>query len=124
MFKREFSVAVFILAVVLIALPALTVQARMMSPQVPPSQFRDVITHDKGNVVTTVANWGYIGGFSHLGEPSCEYPKNSGHHYLAEIKYWMGAITESGDTVVVYNQEDQNPVAKFIIVVFKYGITL
>lgn len=124
MFKREFSVAVLILAAVFVALPALTVQARMTSPQVPPSQFRDVITHDKGNVVTTVANWGYIGGFSHLGEPSGEYPKNSGHHYLAEIKYWMGAITESGDTVVVNTDDDLMPVPSFIIGEETYGIRL
>jgi len=66
----------------------------------PPTPLQDQIIQNKGNVATTVQNLGQIGGQSHLGKPSGEWPKGSQHHYLAEIKYWMGAVKPGGDTVV------------------------
>ncbi len=66
----------------------------------------DQITHNVGNIVTTVDNYGYIGGYSYYGLPSGEWPRNSGHSYLAEIRYWMGAISSSGDTLVANTYDD------------------
>ncbi len=66
----------------------------------------DQVVHNKGNIVTTVDNWGYIGGYGHHGLPSGEWPRNTGHFYLAEIKYWMGAVTPSGDTIVANSYDD------------------
>ncbi|MFQ5452654.1 MAG: hypothetical protein ACE5D6_00505, partial [Candidatus Zixiibacteriota bacterium] len=66
----------------------------------------DQITHNKGNIVTTIDNWGYIGGYSYYNLPSGEWPRNSGHSYLAEIRYWMGAINAAGDTLVANSYDD------------------
>jgi hypothetical protein len=71
----------------------------------------DEVTHDRGNIVTTLENWGLIGGSSHLGKPSGEFPRNSGHNYLAEINYWMGAITAGGDTVIANTYDDFEAIA-------------
>jgi hypothetical protein len=81
----------------------------------PPTPMQDQIIHNKGNVATTVQNWGQIGGQSHLpGKPSGEWPKGSGHHYLAEIKYWMGAVKPNGDTVVANTADDFMPLPTII----------
>ena len=66
----------------------------------------DQITHNKGNIVTTVDNWGYIGGYHYYGLPSGEWPRNSGHDYIGELKFWMGATTASGDTLVANSYDD------------------
>ncbi len=60
----------------------------------------DQILHNVGNIRTTVDNAGYVGGYSYYGLPSGEWPRNSGHDYLAEIKYWMGGVSPTGDTLV------------------------
>ena len=87
----------------------------VQAPSVLPSLVRQIV-HDKGNLVTTVDNWGYIGGYSYISErdyPSGNWPRNSGHSYLAEMKYWMGAITPAGDTVVANSEDDFQPMASF-----------
>lgn len=66
----------------------------------------DQITHNQGNIITTINNFGYIGGYSYYGLPSGEWPRNSGHDYIAEICYWMGAVTASGDTLVANTWDD------------------
>ncbi|MFH2048435.1 MAG: hypothetical protein ABIJ12_03225 [bacterium] len=66
----------------------------------------DMITHNVSNIVTTVDNWGYIGGYSAYGYPSGEWPRNSGHSYIAEIKYWMGAVTPAGDSLLANSADD------------------
>jgi hypothetical protein len=81
---------------------------------VPPSPMQDQIIQNKGNIVTTVQNWGQIGGQSDLGKPSGEWPKGSGHNYLAEIKYWMGAVKPNGDTVVATSDNDFMPLPSII----------
>jgi hypothetical protein len=78
-------------------------------PLDPPTEIQDQIIHNKGNIATTIQNWGQIGGQSDLGKPSGEWLKGSGHHYLAEIKYWMGVIKPNGDTVVANTREDFMP---------------
>lgn len=66
----------------------------------------DQITHNIGNIVTTVDNYGYVGGYEYYGLPSGEWPRNSGHSYIGELKYWMGAILPTGDTVVANTEDD------------------
>jgi len=66
----------------------------------------DQVTHNKGNILTTIDNYGSIGGYHYYGLPSGEYPRNSGHDYIGEIKYWMGAVTASGDTLVANTSDD------------------
>ncbi|PWB74771.1 hypothetical protein C3F09_03525, partial [candidate division GN15 bacterium] len=60
----------------------------------------DQIIHDVGNIRTTVDNMGYIGGYRYYNLPSGEWPRNSGHNYIGELKYWMGGVTPAGDTLV------------------------
>ena len=80
----------------------------------PPTLMQDQVIHNKGNVATTVQNWGQIGGQSHLGKPSGEWPKGSERSYLAEIKYWMGAVKPNGDTVVANTADDFMPLPTII----------
>ncbi len=82
--------------------------------RVPPVSTMDMIIHDQGNVVTTVDNWGVIGGWSYYGYPSGEFPKGSGRDYLAEIRYWMGAVTQSGDTLVANSYDDFQSVPSLV----------
>jgi len=83
--------------------------SKTTSPLAPPTDMQDQIIHNKGNIATTIQNWGQLGGQSHLGKPSGEWPKGSSHSYLAEIKYWMGAVTPGGDTAVANTVDDFMP---------------
>jgi hypothetical protein len=74
-----------------------------LSPQ--PSTI-DMITQNKANIATTISNFGYLGGYQAYDYPSGEWPRNSGHDYIGEIRYWMGAVTESGDTLVANTYDD------------------
>ncbi|MFQ5606339.1 MAG: hypothetical protein ACE5GA_00205 [Candidatus Zixiibacteriota bacterium] len=81
-----------------------------------PSLIRQVI-HDKGNIATTVDNWGLIGGYSFISEedfPSGEWPRNSQHSYIAEIKYWMGAVNTIGDTILANTADDFQPMSSLL----------
>jgi hypothetical protein len=80
----------------------------------PPTPLQDQIIQNKGNIATTIQNWGQIGGQSHLGKPSGEWPKGSERNYLAEIKYWMGAVKPNGDTVVANTDDDFMPLSSTI----------
>ncbi|HEQ99364.1 MAG TPA: T9SS type A sorting domain-containing protein [candidate division Zixibacteria bacterium] len=77
----------------------------------PPSEVMDWVFHNKGNIVTTIFNWGLMGKYTDV--PRGEWPKGSGNNYLAEIKYWMGATLPSGDTVVANTDEDFMPEPNF-----------
>ncbi|RME28287.1 MAG: hypothetical protein D6800_04065, partial [Candidatus Zixiibacteriota bacterium] len=66
----------------------------------------DQVIQNVGNIATTVDNWGYVGGYSYLGLPSGEWPRGSGHNYLAEIRYWIGGVTPNGDTLVANSYDD------------------
>lgn len=77
----------------------------------PPSELMDWVYHNKGNIVTTIFNWGLMGGYSDV--PAGEWPKGSGRNYLAEIRYWMGATLPDGDTVVANTGEDFMPLVNF-----------
>jgi hypothetical protein len=84
----------------------------------------DIITHDQGNIVTTVDNYGLIGSHMYYGLPSGEWPRNSGHDYLAEINYWMGAVTAAGDTLVADTYEDFQSIPSLITGVAQNRILL
>lgn len=90
----------------------------------PAPQTVDQITHNKGNINTTIDNWGYVGGYSYYGFPSGEWPRNSGHSYLAEIKYWMGAINAAGDTLIANSYDDFQAIPMSINGTDEYKIML
>ena len=71
----------------------------------PPLITVDEIIHDRGNIITTVDNYGYIGGWAFYDLPSGEWPRNSGHDYIGEIRYWMGAVV-GPDTLVANTYDD------------------
>ena len=66
----------------------------------------DQVIHNVGNIATTVDNWGYMGGYRVFDLPSGEWPRGSGHDYLAEAVYWFGAVNSLGDTIVADSYED------------------
>jgi len=66
----------------------------------------DQVIHNVGNIATTVDNWGYMGGYRTFGLPSGEWPRGTGHNYLAEAVYWMGAVNSVGDTIVADSYDD------------------
>ena len=72
----------------------------------PPSITVDRVIHNLGAISTTVDNFGLIGYWDHYGYPSGEWPTGSRHNYLAEINYWMGAVTQGGDTLVASTWND------------------
>jgi len=84
----------------------------------------DQIIQNKGNIVTTVDNWGYVGGYSYYGLPSGEWPRNSGHDYLAEITYWMGAVAATGDTLVANSYDDFQAIPELSLADNPYKILL
>ena len=98
--------------------------ARPMKTAAPSPEMIKQIIHDKGNIRTTVDNWGYIGGYEFYGLPAGEWPKNSGHSYIGEMKYWMGAVTPSGDTEVVFTDEDFRPIPSLVSGTSTYNIRL
>jgi hypothetical protein len=104
-------------------IPLAVSHAALLSSMLPPTQVQDNVVHDKGNIRVTVTNWGEIGGYSFY-QPSGEWPKNSGREYLAEIKYWMGAVTEDGDTVVINSEEDLMPIPSLVSDRETYGIRM
>jgi hypothetical protein len=84
----------------------------------------DQIIHNQGNIITTVDNWGYVGGYSYYGLPSGEWPRNSGRDYIAEIRYWMGAITSTGDTLVANTYDDFQSIPSLVTGVLQNRILL
>ncbi|UCC43489.1 MAG: hypothetical protein JSU65_10130 [Candidatus Zixiibacteriota bacterium] len=114
--RHTLGITVLALSAVLVvgsvqALPPWALNPRLSTnqgtgPELSPSPNTiDQITHDHGNIVTTVDNWGYIGGYQWYGEPSAEWPRNSDHDYIGELKYWMGAVS-GPDTLVANSYDD------------------
>jgi len=121
--KTTFAYSVAV--VLLLACMTGTIVGADMSSRTPPSEVQAYTYHNKGNIATIFTNWGLIGGFSgYTTVPNGEWPKNSGHSYLAEIKYWMGAVTETGDTVVVNTDDDLNPIPSLLSGEDFYGIRI
>jgi len=90
----------------------------------PSPEIVDRIIHDKGNIVLTVDNYGYMGNYSYYGYPSGEWPKNSGQDYIGEMKYWFGTVTPGGDTIVIDTYEDAEPLPSLISGTDSYDIRL
>ncbi len=113
-----------IVAAMLIMCLSLTAFARPQasSSTQPPSETIDYVFHNKGNIVTTILNWGLMGGYSDV--PRGEWPKGTGRNYLAEIKYWMGATLPNGDTVVADTDEDLTPEPNWASAEDDYSIRL
>jgi hypothetical protein len=109
---------------VLFCLLASTLAAAPQQVQVPPTETQDLVTLDKGNIRTTISNWGTIGGLSSYGYPSGEWPKGSGHNYIGEMKYWMGATIARGDTLLASSERDFQPVTSLVSGVETYRIRL
>ena len=83
----------------------------------------DRIIQNKGNIVTSIDNFGLVGGYpGYL--PSGEWPRNSGHDYLAEIRYWIGTVTPGGDTLVANTYDDFQAIKMPVSNVDKYRIYL
>lgn len=93
-------------ALVMLAAGAL---AHAPSSQLPAPGVRDQVLHDRGNLTTTVNNYGYIGGYTYAGRPSGRWPANSERDYLAEMKFWIGGVTAAGDTLLADTDDDFNP---------------
>ncbi len=99
--------------------------AKSMESQTPPLEVWDQIVQNKGNIATTVDNFGLIGGYWGLpGRPSGEWPRNSGHEYIGEIKFWMGAVKSATDTVVADTDDDFEPIPSLVSGDETYGIRL
>jgi hypothetical protein len=75
----------------------------------PDPDIRDQVIHDHGNLATTVDNFGYVGGYYWAGRPSGTWPTNSGRHYLAEMRFWIGGINSLGDTLLANTNDDFKP---------------
>jgi hypothetical protein len=84
----------------------------------------DQIIQNVGNIRTTVDNAGYIGGYRYYHLPSGEWPRNSGHDYIGEIKYWMGAVSPLGETLAVNTWDEFQPVTNLVSGNEEYKILL
>jgi hypothetical protein len=121
--KKKTILLASIIFPILLGSSGLTLARPSMTAAPSPEVIKQII-HDKGNIVTTVDNWGYIGGYSYYDLPSGEWPKNSGHDYIGEMKFWMGTVTPDGDTVVADSDEDFMPIPSIISGTNSYNIRL
>lgn len=112
-----------LLPAVLLLVGSSALLAASLESQSPPPEVRYLVEHNKGNIRTTVANWGLVGGGSPY-YPSGEWPKGSGRDYLAEIKYWMGAKLATGDTVLADTDNDFLPMLSLGNAENDYGISI
>jgi len=95
------------------------------SPELsPPLITVDRVTHNQGNIITTIDNWGLIGSYHYYGLPSGEYPRNSDHDYIGEIHYWMGATNAAGDTLVANADDDFQGIPSLVTGVEQHRIFL
>ncbi len=115
----------WLLVLLVLLLASGNIYAKSMQAAIPPIEVWDQVIHNKGNIATTVDNYGLIGGYwGYAGYPSGEWPRNSGHDYIGEIKFWMGAVTPAGDTIVADTDDDFTPIASLISGDETYGIRL
>ncbi len=114
---KQFSIMSVVIVVTVLVLAAGSMAAKPPAPYqaderegglslAPEPVTVDQVTHNVGNIVTTIDNYGFIGGYSYYDLPSGEWPRNSGRHYLAEIRYWMGTVSADGDTLVANTFDD------------------
>ncbi len=117
MFRKYVNIKLAVFAALLMALAFSYASSKPIDSRRPPEVDNgpvlapqpgtvDQVIHNVGNIATTVDNWGYMGGYRYYGLPSGEWPRGTGHNYLAEAVYWMGAINSVGDTIVADSYED------------------
>ncbi|MCK5126894.1 MAG: hypothetical protein KAR42_11620 [candidate division Zixibacteria bacterium] len=87
----------------------------------PTPSVRDQIFHTQGNIGVAVVNFGMLGDVYGDGVPSGRWPANSNRDYLSSIEFWIGAINESGDTLLANPSEDYNPIQHLNIANDGYG---
>lgn len=121
--KNKHIVLIGSVILILLSVSA-SVYGKASETAIPSPEVIDQVIHDKGNIRTTVDNYGIIGGWYFYDLPSGEWPKNSGHNYIGEMKYWMGAITPSGDTVVMDSYEEFRPLPSLVSGTTTYDIRL
>ncbi|MEZ5360071.1 MAG: T9SS type A sorting domain-containing protein [Candidatus Zixiibacteriota bacterium] len=97
------------------------VAAALNSPEWPVPSVRDQINHTKGNIGVATVNFGVLGDVYGNGMPSGRWPANSDRDYLAEIRYWVGAVNSDGDTVLANPADDYNPIQMIGSAVSGYG---
>jgi hypothetical protein len=124
MIKKPSQIKLFLPLLLLLLIGVSALYAKQSQVQAPSPEVIKQIIHNKGNIVTTVDNWGYIGGYRYYNLPSGEWPKNSGHNYIGEMKFWMGAVTPDGDTIVADSDEDFKPIPSLISGTNRYDIRL
>jgi len=113
MMMKGLNIHIGLAVTALLVLTSLAWPAEQTS-QTPAPGVIDQIVHDRGNIVTTVQNFGYVGGYSWAGRPSGRWPANSTHDYLAEMRYWVGGINDAGDTLLDNTADDFNPIPSWI----------
>ncbi len=110
---KGFNIHIGLTVTALLVLASLAWPAEQTA-QLPAPGVIDQIVHDRGNIVTTVQNFGYIGGYSWAGRPSGRWPANTNHDYLAEMRFWIGGINDAGDTLLDNTADDFNPIPSWI----------
>jgi len=108
----------------ILLIPSITVYGKASETEIPSPALVDFVIHDKGNIVVRVDNYGRMPNYSYMGYPAGEWPKNSGHDYIGEMKYWFGAVTAEGDTIVIDTYEDSEPLPSLVSGTDSYGIRL
>lgn len=110
-------------AAMVLVLPGIT-SALDHAPLLPNPGVIDQIVHDRGNITTTVQNFGYIGGYWWAGRPSGRWPANTTHDYLAEMRFWIGGLNTTGDTLLANTADDFNPIPSWILGSLSHDIRL
>jgi len=110
---KDLNIRIGLMAVGMLLLAGLAGAAHQ-SPQLPSPGVVDQVVHDRGNIVTTVQNFGYVGGYSWAGRPSGRWPANTTHDYLAEMRFWIGGVSSAGDTLLANTADDFNPIPGWI----------
>lgn len=113
-----------LLAALIFSAAGLAADKVVQAPNWPDPNIRDQITHNRGNIVTTVQNYGYIGGYSWAGRPSGRWPSNTDHDYLAEMKFWIGGLNQADEVLLDNTDDDFKPIPTLISGSDSYDIRL
>ncbi|UCD17348.1 MAG: hypothetical protein JSV44_00105 [Candidatus Zixiibacteriota bacterium] len=122
--KTRYTLLGWPILFLLLIITAGDLYAKSMQSAYPPPEVWDQVIHSKGNIATTVDNFGLIGGYWNTTLPSGEWPRNTGHNYIGEIKFWMGAITPASDTIVADTDDDFQPLPSLVSGTETYGIRI
>ncbi len=107
--RKAAYIRIGLILTVLLAGGSARISSAPSVPAFPDPSLRDQIIHDRGNIATTVQNYGYIGGYWWADRPSGRWPANSDHDYLAEMIFWIGGVSTTDDTLVANTVDDFKP---------------